>query len=157
MTNYANGEGLTPLIIFRKGSERTIEICYSHAKNFTDQNDDVYDFFAQNGDTNAANYLNKNGTYSHSPSQPASSRVVASDPLGFSKALRAEPTMTPEIRTGLSWLLRMSTLGSTDHAALQQDWQDSVAIYGHSWLTSAVQETILSYAQNYNIALVPRT
>jgi hypothetical protein len=151
MTNYATGVGLTPVIVFRNHSERTTEVCYTPAKNFTNPNDDVYDFVAENDDQNVWNYVNNGGKYSHSPySAPTTSRMNLPD---FINAIRAEPSFDASVRLGLRPILQSHGPYSGDSNHMQQDWQDMIEVFGDSWLTKVVQNKILKYAAQYGVPL----
>jgi hypothetical protein len=71
----------------------------------------------------------------------------------FITAIRAEPTFTSEIRIGLAGLLGLLQMDVSNSIAAQQDWDDAVATYGSSWLTSAVQTKVLDYASQYDIPI----
>jgi hypothetical protein len=153
MTNYAKGTGNTPLIIFRGGAQRTTEIVYAPASNYTNAADDVYDFVSKGADAEAQNYVNESGSYSHSTLPPPAPPANAPDPMGFIAALRAEPSFTPQIRIGLANLFHAKAEDLCNKTTLSQDWQDMIALFGNDWLTASVQQTIISKAKKFNIPL----
>ncbi len=71
MTNYAKGIGLSPIIIFRNGAERSHEIEYCAAKNYPrNTKDDIYDLpigWQTDDRGDARNYINLKGECRYSP------------------------------------------------------------------------------------------
>jgi hypothetical protein len=71
---------------------------------------------------------------------------------GLIAAVKTEPTFNAQIRTGLGGLC--ATLLATGITYAQQEYNDAVETYGSTWLTPAVQATLLAYFVQFNIPIV---
>ncbi len=67
---------------------------------------------------------------------------------GFIDAVRTEPTFNAQIRIGLAPFVSVLAL---DDATIKQTWADLVSEYGGTWLTAAVQQTVLNYQAQFNL------
>lgn len=146
---YAS-DGSTPIIVFLNGSTTGSQIVYAKNTNYTSP-DVAYDFTPTNGDTIPSHYSQSGSSYIYSYVPPTP--PVVPNIAGFITACRTDSTFTSEIRIGLAGLLGLLQMDAGNPTAAQQDWQDAIATYGGSWLTSDVQTKIEGYASTYNIPI----
>ncbi len=150
------GNGLSPIIVFRGGSERSSEIIWTKSSNIVAP-DVSYDFLPVNNDWVAQDYLNSGNGYTLSPPPvpPIPSTSPTPDVLSFEAAIWGDSTISQATKLSLAGWFPLLKEYASNASVMQEAWAALVAQQGSSWLTQPVQQTVLGYAATYHIQLVP--
>lgn len=141
-------------IVFWQGSHTNKDMVHGDPANA--QPGDIWlPFIATNDDriVQHYDYTGSAGNYQLIYSPPVQPTVIQRELFSFIQALRTEPTFDAHMRMNLAGLMALVQANYQMPTEMQKDWNDAVAVYGATWLTSAVQTTILNYAKQYNIPL----
>jgi hypothetical protein len=145
-------DGSVPVIVFNPGVATGAAILWTALSNIKPPQVG-YAFTPTNNDTIPSHYTNIGGgyVYSYTPPTPP---VMPNVP-GFISAVMSDSTINSAAQMGLAAWYPQLAMFVGQPAVLDAGWQALIQTYAGTWLTPAVQNSVETYAAQYNIPLVP--
>jgi hypothetical protein len=145
-------DGTIPVIIFNPGVATGAAIVWTALSNI--QPPQIgYAFTPTNNDTIPSHYTNIGGGYIYSYSPPVP--PIMPNVSGFMNAVMSDPTISSAAQMGLAAWYPQLAMFVNQPTILDAGWQSLIQAYSSSWLTPTVQNSVETYARQYNIPLVP--